>query len=143
MPLHETNEVLPYTPEQMCALVADIEKYPEFLPWCNAARIISTHDWGCEAELVIAYKSLRESYVSKVKIDSPDAIYVDMISGPFKYLKNHWEFKKHPEGVEVGFVLEFTFKSKFLEKILGAFFTRATQKMTDAFRDRAAALYGS
>lgn len=143
MQQHENVEILPYTPEQMCALVADIEKYPEFLPWCNAARIISTHEWGCEAELVIAYKSLRESYVSKVLIEEPHFIHVEMISGPFKYLTNKWNFKPHADGVEVFFALDFAFKSKVLEALLGGFFTRATQKMTDAFKERASELYSS
>lgn len=142
MPQHHNVEILPYSAEQICALIVDIERYPEFLPWCVAARIIKRYDWGCEAELVIGYKSFRESYISKVHIAAPNSVNVEMISGPFKQLINKWKLTECEGGVEVDFFLDFSFKSRLLDKAMGIFFLRATQKMTEAFKTRAVELYG-
>ena len=130
-------------------MVADIEKYPDFLPWCHAARIIrrpSTHE--LEAELIISFGHFKESYVSKVQLTPPKGdgegqIEVDMLQGPFNHLKNIWKFiPAAKSGSEIDFFLDFQFKSKLLDKLIGGMFTQAHRKMVEAFNERADFLYG-
>ena len=143
MPSHTEQIIVPYTPEQMFALVSDVAAYPEFLPWCRAARISEVREHRFLGELVIAYKGFSESYLSEVRLTPYSAIDVVMIEGPFKYLTNQWRFRPHIEGACVDFVLDFEFRSKLLDTLMGTFFTRATEKMAGAFQDRAKALYGN
>jgi coenzyme Q-binding protein COQ10 len=139
---HHIVEHSPYTADQLYALVMDVEKYPEFIPWCRAARILSQHQDSFLAELVIAFKHIRESYVSRVKGElASHRIAVVMERGPFHHLTNHWHFISQTDGCIIDFTIDFSFKNKILEKIIGALFTRATQKMVEAFTTRAEALY--
>lgn len=138
----------PYTPQQLMELVADVRRYPEFLPWCKLARVTSRNEHSFLAELVISFKGLTERYTSLVTLHPQGpvpAIDVRMVSGPFEHLSNRWEFHPLPgedSGTEIDFHLDFRFKSKVLEKMLGGVFLRAQEKMADAFRDRADELYG-
>ena len=146
MPRVNVTETSPYTSMQLYALVMDVEHYPEFLPWCKAARILTHHDDAdFEAELMISFKHIRESYVSQVVGDiATHSIHVAMLRGPFHHLVNDWQFEAHPEGgCIIHFHLDFAFKNIFLEKIIGALFHKATQKMVAAFKERAVALYGT
>lgn len=144
MPSHHETQRLPYTREQLFALVADIEKYPQFLPWCRAARIHERGESYLVAELLIAFKGIRESYTSRVELLPLDAIHVTMIKGPFEYLTNHWRFtEEENHSTRLDFSLDFKFSSRILEALIGAIFTRATEKMVGAFRQRADALYGN
>jgi coenzyme Q-binding protein COQ10 len=145
---HEETQHFPYSTSQLYALVADVEKYPEFLPWCRATRIIERFENAFTAEMVIAFKQLRESYVSRVNLTPPVSdnaearIDVGLVSGPFQTLDNHWHFTPAPQGgCNVHLVLKFQFKSKLLDTIMGPLFGRAEQKMVGAFSDRAHALY--
>lgn len=127
-------------------LIIDVESYPEFLPWCSAARIIDESDHQLIADLVISYKAFTEHYRSQVDISPPNpdesSINVSMISGPFKFLKNDWRLKKINESItEVDFYISFEFKSIVLEKLIGMMFSRACDKMMKAFEDRANELY--
>lgn len=138
-----------YSIEQLYQLVCDIEQYPEFLPWCSAARIIEESDDLIIADLIISYKAFSEHYRSKVEL-SPQKkgkaeIHVSMISGPFKYLHNHWKFKtsKSNNGTEIDFSIDFAFKSSLLETLIGIMFNKAAQKMVSAFENRANTLYGA
>lgn len=149
MHTHTEQRILPYTPAQMYALVADIEKYPEFLPWCNMARILSREQGAFTGELSICFKHICQSYVSHVAIFPPEnehgkaMIRVTQIRGPFQQLENRWVFSPAVEGAcVVDFYLKFTFKSKILDKIIGLLFHKATKKMVEAFEERAAKLYG-
>jgi coenzyme Q-binding protein COQ10 len=143
MPKHSEQQILPYTPEQLFDLVVDIEKYPEFLPWCRAARVIERKEGECTAELVIAFKHLTENYVSRVVLDRPHRIEATLLSGPFTHLTNRWTFTPQPDGAtQVDFFVDFAFRSRMLEMLIGGFFTRATEKMGAAFKTRAEALYG-
>ncbi len=142
MPSHTETQILPYTPEQLFALVADVARYPEFLPWCKAARVSERTDTTFLGELVIHYKGLHESYVSQVTLTPHSAIDVVMVKGPFEYLTNRWHFTPENGGTRVEFALDFKFRSRLLEHMMGGFFTKATEKMIDAFRERAEALYG-
>ncbi|MDE3060056.1 MAG: type II toxin-antitoxin system RatA family toxin [Pseudomonadota bacterium] len=148
MPSHSEQRILPYTTRQLFDLVADIERYPEFLPWCRAARILDRKDNEFLGELVIAFSHLCESYVSRVMLSpppedgAPAAIDVSMVRGPFEHLVNRWRFTPHPGGTQIDFFLDFKFRSWILEKMMGALFARATHTMVEAFCSRAGVLYG-
>lgn len=142
MPSHSDSQILPYTPQQLFDLVADVARYPEFLPWCRAARVMEPTPRTFLGELVIHYKGFTESYTSRVLLTPHSAIEVVMVKGPFEYLTNHWRFTEVKEGTQVDFVLDFKFRSKLLEAMMGGFFSKATEKMIEAFKDRAASLYG-
>lgn len=138
-----------YSVEQLYQLVADVEQYPEFLPWCSNARVLEESDHLIIADLIIAYKIFSEHYRSKVELTPPlkgkAEIHVSMISGPFKFLRNHWSFKslKNKKQTEISFFIEFQFKSTLLEKLIGLMFNKACQKMVSAFETRADQLYGA
>jgi len=134
--------VLPYTPEQMFDLVAGVERYPEFLPWCVAARIRRRDgSRGFIADLVIGYKVIRERFTSQVVTERPSRIDVAYSEGPFKYLNNHWVFRPHPEGCEIDFYVDFEFHSKMLQSVIQRLFNEAVQRMVTAFERRAHDLY--
>lgn len=144
MPTHAEKKVLPYTPEQMYRLVADVEKYPEFLPWCLAARIRRREGNVMYADLVIGFKMVRERFTSRVELDEPGRrIDVQYTEGPFQYLNNHWIFTPHERGVCVDFYVDFEFRSKMLQKIMGVLFNEAVRRMVQAFETRADQLYGN
>ncbi|MCK6452988.1 MAG: type II toxin-antitoxin system RatA family toxin [Alphaproteobacteria bacterium] len=143
MPRHEERRVLPYRPDQLFDLVADIEKYPQFLPWCVAARIRSRSDDLVLADLVIGFKMIRERFTSRVTLQRPDRIDVTYAEGPFKHLANHWRFLPHPVGCEIDFFVEFEFRSHLLERLIGALFDEAVRRMVSAFETRAHKLYGA
>ena len=144
MPRHTEQQHSPYTPEQLFALVADVEKYPQFLPWCRAARILDRGEKEFLAELIISFAHHRESYTSRVSLDYPNEIHVEMARGPFEHLSNHWRFMPKEEGgTTIDFMLDFKFRSKILEKLIGSLFGKAVQKMVTAFKARADELYGN
>ena len=144
MPTHAEKKVLPYTPEQMYRLVADVEKYPEFLPWCLAARIRRREGNVMFADLVIGFKMVRERFTSRVELDEAGRrIDVQYTEGPFQYLNNHWIFTPHEGGVCVDFYVDFEFRSKMLQKIMGVLFNEAVRRMVQAFETRAEQLYGN
>ena len=144
MPTHAEKKVLPYTPEQMYRLVADVEKYPEFLPWCLAARIRRREGNVMFADLVIGFRMVRERFTSRVELDEENRrINVQYTEGPFQYLNNHWIFTPHERGVCVDFYVDFEFRSKMLQKIMGVLFNEAVRRMVQAFETRAAQLYGN
>ncbi len=142
------TRILPYSPEQLFALVVDIEKYPEFLPWCRAARVLTREANGAFlGELIISFSHLTERYTSRVTPVAPadgtiGRVDVSLVSGPFNHLANHWRFLPHAQGCEIQLELSFAFKSKILDTLIGSLFERATAKMISAFTARAAALYG-
>ena len=143
MPTHAEERVLPYTPEQLFALVADVERYPEFLPWCVGARIRERNGNEILGDLLIGYKMVRERFTSRVVLSRPDRIDVSYSEGPFKYLNNHWLFLPQSNGgCLIDFYVDFEFRSKMLQKIMGMFFNEAVKRMVGAFEARAHQLYG-
>ncbi len=138
MPKQIYNISTPYTAEQLFKLVADIESYPEFLPWVLAARILSKNDDIIVAELVIKYKIFRSCYTSKVKLSPNHEIIVELVEGPFKYLKNHWRFIEEASGARIEFMLDFALKSSLLEDLVTHEFNHYAKKLMDAFIKRAA-----
>jgi coenzyme Q-binding protein COQ10 len=145
MPTHAERRRLPQSPQQLYDLVADVERYPEFLPWCVASRIRTREEHRLIADLVIGYKMVRERFTSDVRL-SPDAMRIDVsyTEGPFKYLNNHWIFLPTEDGgCEIDFYVDFEFNNRFLQKIIEVFFNEAVRRMVSAFEARAQALYGS
>ena len=142
MPTHAQKKVLRHTPEQMFALVADVKRYPEFLPWCTACRVINADDAKLVADMTIGFKIFRETFRSEVRLERPDLVEVRYLNGPFRYLNNTWKFIPHPNGVEVDFFVDFEFRSGILQAAIGVVFNEAVQMMVRAFERRAMQLYG-
>jgi coenzyme Q-binding protein COQ10 len=143
---HRETRLVPYPAELMYAVVSDVEKYPEFLPWVLALRVLSRRENGMTAEMAVGYGALRERYTSDVRLD-PLAHQIDVTQinpggakGPFKTLENHWRFTPREEGCEVNFSILFEFKNRLLHSVAGAKFEKVMLKMADAFEARAAAL---
>ena len=143
MSTHAEKRILPYTPKQLYDLVAGIERYPDFLPWCRATRIRKREGNEILADMVIGFKMFRERFTTRVTLNpEQNRIDVTYAEGPFKYLNNHWVFADHPEGCEIDFYVDFEFRSRFLQKAVGVLFTEAVRRMVGAFEVRAKALYG-
>lgn len=148
MPRHAETKTLPYRADQMFALVADVARYPEFLPWTAAARIRSRKpvEGGemMEADLVISFKVFRERFGSRVTLlPGQNRILTEYIDGPFKHLKSIWTFADRPEGgCDVGFEVDFEFRNAILAGIIGLVFNEAMQRVVRAFESRAKVLYG-
>ncbi len=143
MPTHAEQRYLPYSPEQLFDLVADVEHYPEFLPWCLACRIRKREGEVVTADLVIGFKMLRERFTSRVTLDRPGRINVTYIDGPLRYLNNHWIFEPAPDGgCVIDFYVDFEFRSRILQRMIGVLFHEAVARMVTAFERRAHDVYG-
>ncbi len=143
MPTHAEKRHLPWTPEQLHTLVAGVDKYPEFLPWCKAARITKRQGNVFYADLVVAFKIIKERFTSRVTLRPDLGIDVEYIDGPFRYLNNHWRFERAPDGgCIVDFYVDFEFRSKVLQNLIGLLFNEAVSRMVAAFEARARKLYG-
>lgn len=128
----------------MFALVADVGRYGEFLPWVSGVRVRSNSETEMVADLLVGFKALKEKFTSRVRKARPMSITVDYLDGPMKYLRNEWTFRDLPDGgCAVDFMVDFQFKSKIFESLAGQVFERALRKMTDAFETRANDLYSS
>lgn len=144
MPKNHIISILPFTHRELFDLVQDIEKYPEFLPWCSAARIINKSDNIIHAELIISYKAFRAKYIScveRIEGEAESTIRVSLIEGPFKYLNNLWHFQAKNDETQVTFVIDFELKIGFMNKIVNDLFEKIFTKMHQAFYDRAKKLY--
>ncbi len=154
---HKEIRIVPHSPKQLYELVADIEKYPDFLPWCIAARNRSREPVEngelVTADMVIGFKMFRERVTSKVTLHPPGdgadgggnhgRIDVEYVEGPLKYLQNHWVFvPADGGGCEIDFFVDFEFRSRLLQKIVGALFHEAVSRMVASFERRATALFG-
>jgi coenzyme Q-binding protein COQ10 len=148
MPQFETTRIARHTADQMFALVADVEKYPQFLPLCEALNVQSRKERDGKtlliADMSIGYKAIKETFTTQVLL-KPDekVIEVKYIDGPFKFLNNSWRFVALDDGrAEVHFFIEYEFKSRILGAMMGAMFDRAFRMFTDAFEKRADQIYG-
>lgn len=148
MPRHAETRTLPYRADQMFALVADVARYPEFLPWTAAARIRSRQPVAggevMEADLVISFKVFREKFGSRVTLlPAEGRILTEYIDGPFRHLKSVWSFADRPDGgCDVGFEVDFEFRNAILAGVIGLVFNEAMQRIVRAFEARAKVLYG-
>ncbi|MBB5687293.1 type II toxin-antitoxin system RatA family toxin [Sphingobium boeckii] len=144
MPRHAETRHLPYSPEQVFDLVADVARYGEFLPWVSAVRVRSNSETEMVADLIVGFSALRETFTSKVNKVRPSELSVDYVDGPLKHLRNEWAFRPDGQGgTIVDFSVDFAFRSTLFERIAGQMFDRALRKMIGAFEERAKALYGS
>lgn len=141
MPTHAEKKIQPYTREQLFDVVADVRRYPEFLPWCVAARVISHSETELVADLTIGFKLFRETFRSQVALDRPGHVHVRYLNGPFRYLNNHWRFTPVEGGTEVDFFVDFEFKSRLLQAVIGTVFNEAVRLMVRAFERRAYILH--
>jgi coenzyme Q-binding protein COQ10 len=147
MPAHKERRTLPFSAAQMYDLVADIRRYPEFLPWVNGMRVRSETDYEAVADMIVGFKSLREQFTSRVVKQPKTRISVDYLDGPLRQLHNEWIFTDLPAeagagaGCTVDFSVAFAFKSRMFQAMAGQMFGRALIKMTQAFEQRAYAIY--
>ena len=149
MPTHAENRRMPYSADEMYALIADVASYPQFLPWCSGARIRARKPQPdgtevIEADLVISFKLFRERFGSRVTLRPAEhRIDVAYLDGPFRYLNNHWRFDPvDASHCDVDFFVDFEFRSKALQAIIGVVFNEAMRRIVRAFEERAEALYG-
>lgn len=148
MPEFSTQRSVRHTPEEMFALVADVERYPEFLPLCEdlVVRSRETSDGHpvIVADMAVGYKGIRETFTSRVMLDKPNRkIHVSYVDGPFRYLENVWTFREAPAGCTVDFFIRYEFKSPLLGMLMGGLFDRAFRKFAEAFEERARVVYGA
>ncbi len=149
MPQFETRRPVPQSPDQMFALVADVEKYPEFLPLCEGLVIRSRKERDGKALLVadmtVGYKAIRETFTTQVLLNPAErAIDVKYLDGPFRYLDNRWRFNEMPDGgCEVHFFIDYEFKSRILGAVMGSMFDRAFRMFSEAFEARATKIYAT
>lgn len=148
MPMFNSTRRVRFTPEQMYALVADVEKYPQFLPLCEGlvVRRRTAREGGGEvllADMTVGYKAIHETFTSRVTLD-PDSlkILVEYVDGPFRHLENRWSFRAIEGGCEVGFFISYEFASRMLGMLMGAMFDKAFRKFAEAFEQRAGVVYG-
>ena len=143
MPRHSEKRNLPYTPEQLFDLVADVKSYQDFLPWVAAVRVRSNSETDMIADLVVGFRALKETFTSRVRKQRPREIVIDYIEGPLKYLHNSWTFAPDGKGgTNIDFCVDFAFKNRIFESLAGQMFDRALRRMIGAFEERAHVLYG-
>ena len=137
------SAIVPYSQEQMFKLVTDISSYPEFLPWCSEARIISCDEQQTTAKLFIAFKGVKQSFTTRNLNIRPDRITMQLVDGPFSHMGGQWHFLMLSDtACKIELKLEFAFNSKWLEKIVGPVFGMIGNTMVDSFHQRAKSLYG-
>jgi coenzyme Q-binding protein COQ10 len=144
MSTHAETKILQHRPDQMFDLVADVERYPEFLPWCVGARVRSRDERQLIADLIIGFKGIRQSFTSRVALDR-SAMKIDVVyqDGPFKYLKNNWKFGEQEAGhCLLDFYVDFEFKSRLMQGLIETLFSQAVGRMVASFERRADKLYG-
>lgn len=141
---HIEQKKLPYTPEELFDLVADVDKYKYFAPWCVASRINKREgDTVFYADLIVGYKMIRERFSSKVILNRPNHIFIEYLHGPMKHLKNHWYFIREPDNTcTIDFNVEFEFKNNMLQGLANVFFNEVVKRMVSAFERRAEDIYG-
>ena len=147
MAAHRVTRVLPYAPEQLAELVADVRAYPEFVPWVTAMRVWNPREEApgvslLDAEAAVGFSVLKERFSTWVRHDrNRNMVEVGLLRGPFRHLNNRWEFFPDPAGTRVEFLIDFAFKSRLLDVMLHANFDRAVSSLMQCFEARAAKLY--
>ena len=146
MPKFESSRIVKHSPRQMFDLVADVERYPDFLPLCQRLVVRSRKERDEKtlliADMTVAYKLVRETFTSQVLLKPTEReIDVKYVDGPFRYLENRWHFKQHPDGCEVVFFIDYEFKSRTLGLLMGSMFDFAFRRFSTAFEERADRIY--
>ncbi len=143
MPTFTDRMTVPYRPEQLFDLVADCEKYPEFLPWCLDARVITRTETGVVASMTIGFGPFHETFTTRATFERPSRIRVQYQNGPFRYLNNQWLFTPAGDGTRVDFWVDFELRSRVLQRTIGLVFSEAVKRMVSAFLKRARDVYGA
>ena len=137
------SALVPYTANEMYDLVADIESYPEFLPWCAGARVLSSEADTVVAELEIKYKNVHKSFTTKNKMTPNQSMLMDLLEGPFKHLRGDWQFQALDESAcKISLELDFAFSNKLIGLAMGPVFANIANTFVDSFRQRAETVYG-
>ncbi len=143
MSTHAEQRVLPYRAEQLFDIVAAVDRYPEFIPWCQETRITGRAGDTLHADMVIGFRSVRQEFSSRVALERPRRIAIAPTAGPFRRMESDWQFTDLGDGsCRVAFRIDFEFRSRLLQALIGALFHEAAQRMVGAFEDRARLLYG-
>lgn len=147
MPTFQTKRRVPFTPGQMFDLVADVERYPEFLPLCEGLTLRSREEQDGRtvlvASMIAGYKAIREAFTTRVTLlPGQNKVLVEYLDGPFRHLENRWVFKAVPGGCDVDFFIDYEFRNPMLGLLVGALFDKAFRRFTEAFEARARAVYG-
>ncbi|MEE8658943.1 Polyketide-cyc domain-containing protein [Acetobacteraceae bacterium EV16G] len=142
MPTHAEQRIIAYTPEQLFDLVADVGKYPAFLPWCLRSVVKSSTEQELVSDLTVGFGPFRETFTSRVTLDRPCRIRVRYEKGPFRYLNNVWQFIPDARGTRVDFFVDFEFRSRLLQNAIGVVFNEGVRLMVSAFIRRAREIYG-
>lgn len=150
MPAFKSRRRLPHRADAMFDLVADVEKYPLFVPLCHSLKVrrrIDGQDGATSvliADMTVAFNVLRETFTSRVSLDRPNlSILVEYVDGPFSHLENVWRFRDVAAGgSDVEFSIDYAFRSRALAIVMGAMFDTAFRRFADAFEARALAVYG-
>ncbi len=143
MALVEKSMLVEYPAETMYSLVDDVARYPEFLPWCGGAEILSRDDQTVHAALQINYKGIKQRFSTRTRAQAPKLIEITLIEGPFRHLDGRWRFTPlGSEACKVEFALHYEFSSRLLDKLVGPVFNYIANSFVDAFNKRAESLYG-
>ena len=148
MPTFQSSRTVGFAPDQMFTLVADVEKYPEFLPLCEGLKVRrrTPLEDGREvllADMTVGYKAIRETFTSRVTLDKANnKILVEYVDGPFSHMENRWVFVGEGSGTKVEFFIDYAFQSRMLGMLMGAMFEAAFKRFSDAFVERAGVVYG-
>ena len=149
MAVHRVTRILPYTPHQLAVLVADVRAYPDFVPWVTSMRVWNAREEApgidlLDAEAAVGFSFLKERFSTWVRHDrDAPAVEVGLIRGPFRSLRNRWEFHPDAGGTRVEFMIDFAFKSRLLDAMLHANFDRAVNALIRCFETEAARRYGA
>ncbi len=141
MSRHSATTVVPFTADQMYQLVLDMDRYPEFLPWCAKARKYECDEEGFKSEMTFIFKGFRETFYTQDRVEPGRKITITLTSGPFRHLESEWNFVPMEGGTRIDFYIDFSFKNKLVDLTLGPVFGEASRRMVDAFKLRAQALY--
>lgn len=139
----QRSVLVPYSDAQMFNLVAGVEKYPEFMPWCGGAEVRSSDDQGMQASITISFAGMKQRFTTRNTHVFPERIDLELVDGPFSMLVGHWQFQSlAPDACKVLFTLEYEFSNRALETMVGPVFNRIASSFIDSFTKRAQAVYG-
>ncbi|MBF0164435.1 MAG: type II toxin-antitoxin system RatA family toxin [Magnetococcales bacterium] len=141
MAKHTSTTLVPFTPEQMYTLVADMDRYPEFIPWIVKARKYDEKGNRFMSEMTFAFKGLRETFFTEDHVVPNESIRIQLVSGPFRDLESEWRFSPAEGGARIDFFISFSFKNRLLDLTLGPVFGEASKRMVEAFKQRATEIY--
>lgn len=139
----QRSAILPYSAEALYRMVNDVERYPEFLPWCSKTQLISADEYSMRAALTASKLGISHTFITQNVLTPNEKIEINLVEGPFKHLHGVWQFKQLAENVcKMNLDLEFDYSGALVKATLGPLFTQAANTMVDAFCDRAKQLYG-